>query len=616
MKVILLVAILLFSVDIACGQDDFYRRNDSLQQLLLQNTSDSIKSGALVELHFLWKNKNYVKSLEYARQAIEFSEKHMPKANTTGIKFMLAFAYMEAGDALRSLEILHSLTAELENSDPSGYSTALAFIAMNYDNQGNYEKALAYQLKASAIFENLTIKDSAFESRPYLGNPHKLATYYLKNNQADSALKYGLIAESRLAQTKLTPWNIFFSWYIKTTLGDIYSELKEYKQALNYYTEAGNEARHNNSLPDLLPVYLSLAKLYYKQKRIDSATGYALKCYWLADTLKILPAVKESTLFLKNVYSSRNKMDSALYFYEIAMAAKDSLFNIDVSRKTDAMEFAAIRKEQETKALKNENALRQRFYYILSGALISIIAALFLYHKNRLKQKANQLLEYEKKEISLQHIQLRREAEGFEMQALKAQMNPHFTFNCINSIDALIQSNDKYNATLYLNKFAKLLRNILDGSKQNTTSLAKDMETLKLYTELEELRNENRFKTDFIIDSELLQGDYIVPPLIIQPFVENAILHGLRYKPGNKGRLTITVKKIEERIQYIIKDNGIGRNEAQKKIQDKESHYGMQMGFDRIKLFNKEKTASVFINDLYHNGNAAGTEVTIILNIV
>jgi ligand-binding sensor domain-containing protein len=203
-----------------------------------------------------------------------------------------------------------------------------------------------------------------------------------------------------------------------------------------------------------------------------------------------------------------------------------------------------------------------------------------------------------------------------EIAALKAQMNPHFIFNCINSIDAFIHSNDKYNATLYLNKFAKLLRNILDSSKQNVVAFTKDTETLKLYIELEELRHENKFKTSINIDDELLSNDYKVPPLIIQPFVENAILHGLKNREDNEGLLQIEIKKVADKIEYSIKDNGIGRKAAAMIAQNKEASYGMQMSNDRIKLFNKEEKPSVQINDLYKDDIATGTEVKVLLNII
>jgi ligand-binding sensor domain-containing protein len=220
----------------------------------------------------------------------------------------------------------------------------------------------------------------------------------------------------------------------------------------------------------------------------------------------------------------------------------------------------------------------------------------------------------------IQHIRknaaLKQHITETEIAALKAQMNPHFIFNCINSIDAFIHSNDKYNATLYLNKFAKLLRNILDSSKQNTVAFTKDFETLKLYVELEELRHENKFKTIINIEEELLSNDYKVPPLIIQPFVENAILHGLKNREDNEGLLLIEIKKLADKIEYTIKDNGIGRNASGLIVQNKEASYGMQMSNDRIKLFNKEEIPSVQINDLYFDEKATGTEVKVRLNII
>ena len=203
-----------------------------------------------------------------------------------------------------------------------------------------------------------------------------------------------------------------------------------------------------------------------------------------------------------------------------------------------------------------------------------------------------------------------------EMAALKAQMNPHFMFNCINSIDAFIHSNDKYNATLYLNKFARLLRGILDSSHQNTITFSKDIETLKLYIEMEELRHENKFTTRYAIEEEMMNSGYKVPPLIIQPFVENAILHGLKNRQDNNGILYIEIKRDADKIHYCIQDNGIGRAASKQIMQNKESSYGMQMSYDRIKLFNQEQQPSVTVTDLVSNGYPAGTKIEVQLKII
>jgi ligand-binding sensor domain-containing protein/anti-sigma regulatory factor (Ser/Thr protein kinase) len=202
-----------------------------------------------------------------------------------------------------------------------------------------------------------------------------------------------------------------------------------------------------------------------------------------------------------------------------------------------------------------------------------------------------------------------------EMMALRAQMNPHFIFNCINSIDALIQSNDKYHATVYLNKFAKLIRNILDSSKQNSIPLRRDLETLQLFIDLEQLRNENKFAAEIKVDESLLQDDYKIPALIIQPYVENAILHGLRNRTDNNGRLLVSVQKQNGQIRYTIEDNGVGREAAGNGKHAEKQSYGMEMSVNRVKLFNKEETAaSVTVTDLYENELATGTRVEVLLN--
>jgi len=211
---------------------------------------------------------------------------------------------------------------------------------------------------------------------------------------------------------------------------------------------------------------------------------------------------------------------------------------------------------------------------------------------------------------------LKQKIAETEMMALRAQMNPHFIFNCINSIDYLIQKNDKYNATIYLNKFAKLIRSILDSSKQNMVTLAKDLDTLQLYIELEQFRSDNKFTAHIDADPALLRDDFKVPPLIIQPYVENAILHGLRNRLDNEGQLSISLNRVNGHIQYIIEDNGVGRQHAHNDLATEKVSYGMQMSSDRVKLFNQEENASVEITDLVKQGKSTGTRVEVRLKMV
>ena len=396
-------------------------------------------------------------------------------------------------------------------------------------------------------------------------------------------------------------------------MGDIYATLNNYDLALKFYQEAEQEAMQYHSIPDLIPLYLGRSKIYYRKNDLNHAKQFALQAYRLADTLKLYPLVKEAALFLKTIFSARHQMDSAMFYYEIAMVAKDSLMNADIARKIDALEFAEEKRSQENKIFLQDKSFQKKQFYLITGILLSILIAAFFYYKNRLKQKANQLLAYENKEIFLQRNQLQRDLESFEMQALKAQLNPHFIFNCLNSIDAFIYSNDKYRATMYLNKFAKLLRNILDSSKNNTVGIQKDIESLQLYTDLEELRNDHKFETLYQVDESLAFSKYIVPPLIVQPLVENAILHGLKNRDDKNGKLIIAISSEGDRIKYAITDNGIGRKLAMLIPRYNSQSYGMELTQSRIKMFNKEENASLVIEDLYEDHQPEGTSAVVYL---
>ncbi|MBN9383344.1 MAG: histidine kinase [Chitinophagaceae bacterium] len=208
---------------------------------------------------------------------------------------------------------------------------------------------------------------------------------------------------------------------------------------------------------------------------------------------------------------------------------------------------------------------------------------------------------------------MKQQIANTEMMALRAQMNPHFIFNCINCIDALIQNNDKYLATMYLNKFARLIRSILDSSRQNTIPLTRDLEMLQLYIDMEQFRNEDKFMAEICVDEGLLEEDCRIPPLIIQPYVENAILHGLRPRQDSAGRLSIRISREGEHLVYRIEDNGIGRAATAQKASHRS--YGMEISRDRVNLFNKQEHIPVVITDLHQDGRPAGTCVQVSLKI-
>lgn len=225
--------------------------------------------------------------------------------------------------------------------------------------------------------------------------------------------------------------------------------------------------------------------------------------------------------------------------------------------------------------------------------------------------------EKEKQQAEKILMDTQRKMADVEMQALRAQMNPHFIFNCLNSINRYIVKSDQVTASLYLTRFAKLIRLILDNSNSKSVTLANELEALRLYIEMESIRFEKQFSYTISVEDNIQTDHLHVPPLIIQPYVENAIWHGLLHKESS-GELTITVSmQSESMLLCIIEDNGVGRQRAKElrsKSASTKKSLGMKLTEDRLALLGKQAQidASVEVEDLITNdGGAAGTKVII-----
>lgn len=248
------------------------------------------------------------------------------------------------------------------------------------------------------------------------------------------------------------------------------------------------------------------------------------------------------------------------------------------------------------------------FRILAAAVVVSFVYAYYRLRINRINKEAKLRSDYE---IKLNEL---------ENSALRTQMNPHFIFNSLNTINSFINSNDRVQANQYISKFSKLVRLILDHSREKKIILKDELEVAALYMQLEQIRFENRFS--FSIDEGNVDPTSTeVPPLIIQPFVENAILHGLL--PNDKaGILKVTINRTGELVQCSIEDNGIGRENA-KKIKERSGYnrksHGMEITLKRIELFNKDHGVkqNVSITDLYTaDGSSAGTRVDILLAYV
>lgn len=248
------------------------------------------------------------------------------------------------------------------------------------------------------------------------------------------------------------------------------------------------------------------------------------------------------------------------------------------------------------------------FITLQAAIAAAVILALFFIRVSQIKKR-----EKEKAELN-------RQMANAELQALRAQMNPHFIFNTLSSIQHFITTNETEEALKYLSRFARLMRKIMDNSKKPAIPLKDELEALRLYLELESLRFKNKFDYSVILDEKIDVNDDAVPPMLIQPYIENAILHGLMNKEASseKGKLRVEINKQEGMIVCTVEDNGVGR-ERTKAINSakKSSHLssGMSITQNRLEILNAlhRSDLSVNITDLKNGGEAAGTRVEIFI---
>jgi LytS/YehU family sensor histidine kinase len=244
----------------------------------------------------------------------------------------------------------------------------------------------------------------------------------------------------------------------------------------------------------------------------------------------------------------------------------------------------------------------------ISSGLLLFLLSIFSWHRIRIHRlNKQQALE----------TQFNQKLAAMEMSVLRAQMNPHFMFNSLNSIKNYILKKKTEEASSYLTKFSQLMRAVLQNSQSTLIPLHEELKALSLYIELEALRFEGEFEWKIMVDPSLNSETLAVPPLLIQPYVENAIRHGLLEKESGSRELCILIAPLKADVLSItIQDNGIGRTQSARRQQHvrRNRSYGMQITSDRIALIMKTLgiLATVHVEDLYHtDGSPAGTKVEI-----
>ncbi len=365
-------------------------------------------------------------------------------------------------------------------------------------------------------------------------------------------------------------------------------EFHSTKTLIHKFIVYGKKLENYNTKPIVLPYNQNNIEFQFTSNSIVNAQNNIFK-------YKLLPYDIEwryTTMFSpKAVY---NNLNAGKYTFIVNSAGSDAVWhskNAQINFKIQAHFSSSV-----------------WFKVLIAIIFLIVFFLIYLLRINRIKKQEKLKTEYNKKIAEL------------ESKALRSQMNPHFVFNSLNSIQNYIMKNDVESSSKYLNRFAKLTRLIFNHSQQQFISLEQELIALKTYVELEQFRFKNKFDFLINIDSKINQKFIEIPPLIIQPFIENSIWHGIMHNEdidNFKGQITLDISQINNFLLISIKDNGIGRKKSSElnKTSTSDHHSsGMKLTKDRLDIlnFNNKLEITTQIIDLYNdNKQSEGTQIII-----
>ena len=562
---------------------------------------------------------DYERSVDTAITAYKIAVKSNDKLLRGWTAETIGFAYSKRGQYWKAFEhLVEAQKISKETGDSLLTSISIAFIARSFNRVGDPKKALEY------YYEFLRYATPFVLLWPHLED---IAYAHLQLKQYDSVLYYQ--HKHRQNIDALTTDKTIRKRFVSSLWGfstDIQLAEKKYDSVLMQVLPGIDQQRQNKDVVPLMYSLLVAGKAYLGKGNFPACLRYLRELYHLATSIENKQFLKDAAEQLAITFEQLKRSDSAYVYFQRYSTLKDSMETAQYAGRT-ALYLVASEADSKISLLQKNDSLQQQQLdlnkkeiqrqvqlknILVMGFILAIMFSIMIGSNLILKRK-NEKLRNEQEQSAL-----RQKTLELEMQALRAQMNPHFIFNCLSAIDNLIQTNQPDKATTCLSRFAKLVRGVLDSSKNNLVPFEKDFETMKLYLEMEKFRCNNKFNYELQADEELMHGDYKVPPLIIQPFIENAIHHGLLNKLDCNRQLMVNAHLEDEHIIYSISDNGIGRKKAyaikQMNKPDQQS-YGLEITRERIQLHNRDDRATdLVISDLEEAGMPAGTKAVIRIN--
>ncbi|WP_438423758.1 tetratricopeptide repeat-containing sensor histidine kinase [Aquimarina macrocephali] len=568
------------------------------------------------------------KALEYYFASIKIDKKIGEKLSVAKNYSNVGDTYQEQGDLGKALKYqLKSLKIykELGHSPNNIYNS----IGVIYLRKGNYSLALEYYFKSLKIAEELNDKNNIIFAFNNIGLVYheqdlfnKALEYYFKSLKIAEELKaLYFIANIQnnigIAYKEQTNYTKALEYYLSslkiredlgdkrglgsiyTNIGTLYSTKKEFIKALKYLQKGLLLGQKTGDQSLVISAMNSIGEIHWKTGNNIQANEYLTKSIQLAQETDHLAEVRDGSLILSKVQKALGNHKAALASYELYHATYDSLLGKEKSKQISQLQiqYETEKKEQEIKSLAQQASIQSlelkqaNFNKTIFGVIsvILLLVGLVLYLVNRQKRLA-----------------LKQRAQDIEQNLLRVQMNPHFIFNAMTSIQDYMNQGDAKKASLYLVKFSKLIRQVLDNSRSEFISLDQEINMLDNYLSIQNLKRDHPFTFKIEVEDGLISEEIAIPPMFAQPFVENAIEHGVT---SLKKGATIHIYFSMEGDHLVLKilDNGSGIEEAIKiKRKDHVSH-AIKITEERIDLYRKmrKKKIAFDIQDL-----SQGTQVT------
>ncbi len=529
-------------------------------------------------------------------------------AETSSAQLKLAKAYLRNDDFVTSISTYNSL---------------------NVNKLSNYEKTVLYEgigdanLKTKNFPEAIKAYDDGLQiAKQHLIAPKetdlnsKLAQAYNQQGEKKKAKDYfgnSLNLAKKENKKRAVEEQIKVAEF-NSDNEDYESEIVLRKEAIEGIKDIEKDSVISNESPITSQKQnYKIGTAYYLKNDLANAIPYLEKSYEEADKKEDLDVKRDATRKLSEVLIEFGETKRGYEILAEHISVVDELYAKKVQEISQVARFSRNIAEQQNRitSLESDRALSQSKYeltqernksqqliiYSLIGGLVLLLITGYLMFKYIKQQKlANNLL---------------------ALKSLRSQMNPHFIFNALNSVNSFIATNDERTANKYLSDFSRLMRSVLENSEENFIPLKKEIELLDLYTKLEHFRFQDKFDYSIDVDETIDVEEFQIPPMLLQPYIENAVWHGLRYKT-EKGHLNIAIKpNSKDELSITISDDGIGR-ERSKALktanQKKQNSKGMNNIKKRVAILNEmyKDKVDVTIDDFQNLGDV-GTKVVVTL---